>query len=110
MGDSAALAAVLPDAAADAVAGAFAAAAINARSVLFAPLAAAGARIAGFGPDGLHAHATARHQTVASGSLATVNALLALGARRDVRDRVHEAKAISRAAHLGAAELDWAAH
>jgi peptide-methionine (S)-S-oxide reductase len=57
----------------------------------------AGADVNQFGPKGFHAHSTPLHQAVYAGSLDTVKALVAAGARLDVADRVY-----------GSTPLGWA--
>lgn len=62
-------------------------------------LVQAGADPNAFCPEGFHAHSTPLHQAVMSGSRATVEALLAAGSDRTVRDRL-----------WSATPLDWAKH
>lgn len=76
-------------------------AAVHGRADAIAPIAATGVDLDAYAPAGFHAHSTALHQAVAANSLAAVDALLAAGASRDVRDRVHRGTALDWARHAG---------
>lgn len=80
-------------------------AAVNGQADAIAALVAAGVDVNVYGPAGCHAHATALHQAIAAGSRACVEALLAGGADREQRDRIHDGTALGWAEHLGREEI-----
>ena len=58
-----------------------------------------------FNPNHLHAHSTPLHQAIDSGSLASVDALVAGGAATDIRDKLFGGDALGWARHLGREEI-----
>lgn len=78
---------------------ALAVAAIWGRSKNIPALVQAGADPNAFCPEGFHAHSTPLHQAVMSGSHATVEALVATGSDKTVRDKL-----------WSATPMDWANH
>ncbi|HUR83669.1 MAG TPA: ankyrin repeat domain-containing protein [Thermoanaerobaculia bacterium] len=68
-------------------------------------LIAAGADVNAFSPEGFHAHATPLHQAVYANCLDCVRILVEAGARRDVRDRVHDGTPLRWAEYLKHPEI-----
>jgi peptide-methionine (S)-S-oxide reductase len=69
---------------------ALAGAALHGRAGALRELIAAGIDINAFNPDGYHAHATALHSAVDSGSAEAVDVLIAAGADRTIRDTLFD--------------------
>jgi Ankyrin repeats (3 copies) len=59
-----------------------------------------GVEVSAYGPEGFHAHATALHHAVDSGSLDAVKVLAEAGADLTVRDRVYQGTPLDWAEHL----------
>ena len=70
---------------------AFAGAALHGRADALRELIAAGVEINAFNPPGYHAHSTALHSAVDSGSAEAVEVLVAAGADRTIKDTLFDA-------------------
>jgi ankyrin repeat protein len=79
---------------------AFAGAALHGRAEALCDLLAAGVEMDAFNPPGWHAHCTALHSAVDSGSAAAVAVLVDAGADRTIRDKLFDATPDDWAAHL----------
>ena len=101
LGTPATLASRLDAATDDERAAALAVAALYGRADQLAVLVAAGADLDAYSPTGLHAHATALHHAVDSGSLDAVIALVDAGASTAIRDRLYGGTALDWARYLG---------
>jgi peptide-methionine (S)-S-oxide reductase len=84
---------------------AFAAAALYGDVAALTLLLGLGAEPAAHGPPGFHAHATALHHAVESGSLAAVKLLVEAGADLGKRDLIYHATPLGWAEHLDRGEI-----
>jgi hypothetical protein len=64
-----------------------------------------GVDVSAYNPPGLHAHGTALHHAVDSGSLAAVQVLVEAGAALDTRDRIHQGTPLGWAEYLHRPEI-----
>ena len=84
---------------------AFAAAALYGNARALAILIGLGVDVDAYNPPGLHAHGTALHHAVDSGSLDAVRALVEAGASLGARDRVHQGTPLDWAEYLERPEI-----
>ncbi|MCG8605938.1 ankyrin repeat domain-containing protein, partial [bacterium] len=84
---------------------AFAAAAFYGQAETLAFLIDLGVDLNAFSPDGFHAHATALHHAVDSGSLDAVKVLVDAGAELGITDRVHQGTPLNWAEYLERIEI-----
>jgi peptide-methionine (S)-S-oxide reductase len=84
---------------------AFAAAALYGNARALGTLIGLGVDVDAYNPPGLHAHGTALHHAVDSGSLDAVRVLVEAGADRGARDRIHQGTPLSWAEYLQRAEI-----
>jgi peptide-methionine (S)-S-oxide reductase len=80
-------------------------AAVNRRADAIRALVGLGVEVSAFGAPGYHAHSTALHQAVSSGSADAVRALLEAGADRGAVDRAFGGTPLGWARHFGNDEL-----
>jgi hypothetical protein len=71
------------------------------RADVIRALVAAGVEVSAYGPAGAHSHTTPLHQAARAGHAEAVAALVEAGARRDLRDLVHDGTPAGWAAYGG---------
>lgn len=84
---------------------AFAAAALYGNARALAILIGLGVDVSAYNPPGFHAHGTALHHAVDSGSLDAVRVLVEAGADRGARDRIHQGTPLGWAEYLERPEI-----